>query len=448
MESHDEVHDSLNILLRDLYDFIVRESNSGAIQMMPLLHQQISQHEIFNPLMTAIATDSSLVKFFPGLRGKPSDVLDVDSIKRAQSIIIWADGSAGGMTPLTLCNAILGDAFRYLWSWKDDPSLNDALMRLPDSIDLARNLAEKRAVRIPAVVSIHNIGLTGGRTVQVGSAILREPIRYDRFRLAAITQDETALVLRFETDFSAVHIRATSTDADRDEEQAATHRLMRNIGYKAMERQTRRLNDEVNRARLAIVLASSSDKIFAPVQGWDSAPNPLSDINHSRISNARSLSAPYPAQKIGKSAERRIARYASLIGQYPDALRAGNRRLLLAVTERMYPEDGFVDAIICWEALFSGTPETTLRVCGSMAKLLGPADNDRRQDTYRKLSNLYLLRNKIVHGSAEDVPDSIYENRHSAVKYAIEALRVIYTRDDLLEVPDSSKRGKKVLLGR
>jgi hypothetical protein len=141
-----------------------------------------------------------------------------------------------------------------------------------------------------------------------------------------------------------------------------------------------------------------------------------------------------------------MARFASLIERYPDVLKAGIRRLLLAITERMYPEDGFVDAIICWENLFSGTPETTLRVCGAMAKLLSPANDERRSNMYRELGDLYTLRNKIVHGSADDVPEGIYKSRDLAIKYAIDALRILYTRDDLITVNDSNKRGQMLLL--
>ena len=419
-------------------------------QIVPPLYRQISEHERFSSLMMAIARDGSLAKFFPVLRDKPIDDPDSDSIKDLQTIIVWSDGSSEGMTPLTLCAAIISEVFRHLWSWKDDPSLDDTLKRLPDSIELARNLAQKRTVRIPAIVSIHNIELMRSRAIQIGHAVLRKPIRYDRFRLTsiAIAQDTNALVLRLETDFSAVHIRATSRDADADEEQQRTRHLIETIGYRSMERQTRQFQNEINRACLAIVLASTAGTIFSPVQGWNSAVNPLSDINHSGISSARSLNAPYPVQKIGKVIERKIARFASLIERHSDVLKAGVRRLLLAITERMYPEDGFVDAIICWENLFSGAPETTLRVCGSMAKLLSPANDERRHDMYKELSRLYGLRNKIVHGSADDLPEEIYKNRDLAIKYALDALRIIYTRDDLLVTSDSYERGRIVLLRR
>ena len=195
----------------------------------------------------------------------------------------------------------------------DTPSLSDALERLPDSISLARNLAEKRTVKVPAVVSIHNIDLIGGRTIKVGSAVLRKPIRYDRTRLFMIATGQAInVVLRLETDFRAIHIRATNPAVNRDAEQQKTQYLIETLGYKSLDRQVRRLQDAVDLARLSIVLSSRPGKIISPVQGWDSVVNPLSDLNHAKISDARSLKSPYPTQKIGRVAERQIVRLSPL----------------------------------------------------------------------------------------------------------------------------------------
>src|SRR6059058_4702664 len=109
MEPVDGVHANLRILLEELYPFIVQESGSGPIQMMPSLYRQVSEHECFSSLMIAIARDGSLAKFFPSLRAKAGDELDADSIKDLQTIIVWSDASSEGMTPLTLCAAILSD---------------------------------------------------------------------------------------------------------------------------------------------------------------------------------------------------------------------------------------------------------------------------------------------------------------------------------------------------
>lgn len=321
-------------------------------------------------------------------------------------------------------------------------------MRLPDSIDLARNLVEKRTVKIPAVVSIHNIDLMQNDTIEVGTAVLRKPLRYDRSRLHTnLFGQELGAVLRIQADFSAIHIRATSRESDRDAEQQGTQRLIETLGYPSMAKQVWNFQGVVDRARLAIVLASHPLKILAPVQGWDSVVNPLSDLYHSQTSGARSFRAPYPVQGIGESAKRRIASLASSIEGHSNVLGTGIRRLLLAVTERMYPEDGFVDAIICWENLFSGAPETSLRVCGAMARLLSPTDGERRLEIYKDLTSLYQKRNTVVHGKPTASTAVTPQDRERAVDYSLKAFEAIYQRDDLLRIGASPERGTAVLLG-
>jgi hypothetical protein len=353
------------------------------------------------------------------------------------------------MTPLMLGASIIRQVFNHLWSRNDEISLDDALERLPDSIDLARKLANNQTVNIPAVASIHNVSLAGNDAIQLGSAVLRKAIRYDRSRLYAIMPGQDIdLVLRFEADFKAIHIRSTTRDSDAGERQQRTQHLIETLGYPSMEKRACawRIQGAIDKARLAVILASQSGKILAPVQGWDSAVNPLSDVNHAKMSNAHSLNAPYPAQEIDESARRQIAEYAPLIAKYPGVLKTGIRRLLLAITERMYPNDAFIDAIICWENLFSDSPETSLRVCGAMSKLLGPTDLEKRRVLFATLRGLYYKRNKIVHGSSEDF-NITFADRESAIDFTLQAFRAVYHRDDLLRIPDAPSRGLAVLLG-
>ena len=82
-----------------------------------------------------------------------------------------------------------------------------------------------------------------------------------------------------------------------------------------------------------------------------------------------------------------------------------------------------------------------------MAKLLSRTDNKRRRDIYRDLTKLYQERNKVVHGSSQDISQAAPENRDLAISYALDAFRAIYQRDDLLEIKDSPSRGLAVLLG-
>jgi len=112
----------------------------------------------------------------------------------------------------------------------------------------------------------------------------------------------------------------------------------------------------------------------------------------------------------------------------------------------MYPEDGFVDAIISWESLFSASPETTLRVCGAMAKLLEPENEPRRLDCYRILNGLYRRRSSVVHGSFSYSSRITTEERDRAVDLALDAFRSIYGREELLTIADSGERGRLLLL--
>jgi hypothetical protein len=447
MNATDAVEEHLRDLIIDLYDFIIEESGQGPSQMVPPIFQRVAEHRSYDALVVLIAQDESLVKFFPALKETTGQGHSVDFLKRLQTIVIWSDGSSEGMTPLTLCCSIIRGVFRVLWSWDDLPSLDDALKQLPKAIDLARDLAEKRPVKIPAVVAIHNIKLMHDRAIPIGSAVLREPICFDRsclFDMALGPKIDT--VLRLDVDFTVLHIRGTDQNKDRDKEHQETLKLIETLGYKSAEQQARRIQDAIDLARLAVALSSSPGRLFAPVQGLSAAVNPMAEISSAGISSARSLQAPYPAQDISVSVEQQIARYAQLLERHPNVLRTGVRRLLLAITERLYPEDGLVDVVICWESLFSSTPETMLRVCGSMAKLLGPDDVAGRHQLYNQLRDLYLARNKVVHGSESSI-ETIVRARDAAVQYALDAFREIYQRDDLISVDDSSARGLSVLLG-
>src|ERR1022692_453522 len=101
------------------------------------------EYESYNSLIISITEDPSLAEFFPALREAGEEDYNVDFIKRLQTMIIWSDGSSEGMTPLTLCCGIITGVFQTLWSWSDSPTLDDTLEQLPETLALARNLAEK-----------------------------------------------------------------------------------------------------------------------------------------------------------------------------------------------------------------------------------------------------------------------------------------------------------------
>jgi hypothetical protein len=307
MNDRDGIEEHLRNLIADLYDFIIDESGKGPVQTVPSIFQRVAAHETYDSLVVSIAQDGSLVKFFPVLRETQVQEHEVDSLKELQSIVIWSDGSSEGMTILTLCCGIIGAVFRVSWSWSDDPSLHDVLEQLPKIIDLVRDLARRRSVKVPAVVAIHNVELTHDRAIPIGSAVLRKPIRFDRSNLPGTTLGPNMdAALRLNIDLRVLHIRSTDQSKDRDKEHQATLKLIEARGYKSAEEQARRVQDSTDLSRLAIVLSSPQEEFLDPIPSWSAVINPLTEVSASGMSNAQSLKAPYPAQSINVSTEPRL----------------------------------------------------------------------------------------------------------------------------------------------
>jgi hypothetical protein len=119
---------------------------------------------------------------------------------------------------------------------------------------------------------------------------------------------------------------------------------------------------------------------------------------------------------------------------------------MLALGERNSPEDVLIDSVIVWENLFGANGETSLRVSGSLAWLLGADAADRRK-LKQEFNQIYSLRSKIVHGSADMKPADV-EKAEKALDVAARALRVLFERrPDLLQESDSASRSIRMLLG-
>jgi hypothetical protein len=122
------------------------------------------------------------------------------------------------------------------------------------------------------------------------------------------------------------------------------------------------------------------------------------------------------------------------------------RRTLAAVSDRTDLLDGFIDAVMAWENMFSDRPETNLRVCGAIAWLLEPDTYERRSRLFSELKDLYGKRSNLVHGALETVPDPA-RCRDRAVRIAVECMKRLYADEQLLHVKESGERGGMILLG-
>lgn len=118
------------------------------------------------------------------------------------------------------------------------------------------------------------------------------------------------------------------------------------------------------------------------------------------------------------------------------ALRTTRRRLVSAIVGRQDPVDSLVDAVVAWEGIFSGSPETQMRTVYPSCKMLSLYVDVDVDQTLRSMKSVYALRSKLVHGSQEKVrDDEVRDSRDQAVQWVIQLLRAILVdRHDLLEM--------------
>ncbi len=94
---------------------------------------------------------------------------------------------------------------------------------------------------------------------------------------------------------------------------------------------------------------------------------------------------------------------------------------------------------------FSGTPETSFKVTGSIAKFLkNPAE---RSGFLKQLKKIYDARSKIVHGVSDSkfTSDEIEEFRSEAVKIGLDCLKKLIINKELLRM-SSNDRCKEILI--
>jgi Apea-like HEPN len=201
----------------------------------------------------------------------------------------------------------------------------------------------------------------------------------------------------------------------------------------------------VDLMRLAVLLASPDEDFFAAQYVSRTVLQPLQlepDIQW----RGGDVLAPSPQASLGFDTLARVLGWAEVTMDHPQQLDIAMRRTLSAVTERTDPLDGFIDAVLAWENMFSGRPETNLRVCGAIAWLLEPDNYDRRSGLFTELKALYSKRSNLVHGAIETLEEAA-NYRDRSVRISIEAMKRLYANDKLLKAKRSDERGGMALMG-
>lgn len=126
--------------------------------------------------------------------------------------------------------------------------------------------------------------------------------------------------------------------------------------------------------------------------------------------------------------------YQRLSGVNKENIKIVLKRLNYAIHERANAEDSIIDAVTAWEAIFSGSYETTFKVTASIAKFLKPICE--RKAFLKRLKDLYKVRSDIVHGNKPGLfkRESMDSVRSDVVKIGLECLKKLIDTPTLLQM--------------
>lgn len=148
---------------------------------------------------------------------------------------------------------------------------------------------------------------------------------------------------------------------------------------------------------LALVLATAGDDPLRPAPLWQMPVIPWSSgrswSSWTNPHNLRQRSRPLEEFDLAE-----IGRWSDLVNDYHhNEIAFVGRRIVSAINARWTLDDVLVDAVIAWENLVGGTPETTFRTSAAMACLLEQEPTARLVLQHR-LAAIYAARSDVVHG--------------------------------------------------
>lgn len=201
------------------------------------------------------------------------------------------------------------------------------------------------------------------------------------------------------------------------------------------------MEQSIIRLRYSLMLAAKRDHRVQLIQTWRAFDEPL---NHGFIlswSDPRQGTSFVPTQLTKAEVKAWGEWYERLKQPHVAKIDLALTRILRAIAERREPSDVLIDAVIAWENLF-GTTNVTM----CLAKLFEQA-SEARLELRARLSKIYELRSKVVHGGGT-LKEVEYPLCNEALDTAIRAVEVLLTdRSDILMLPAGAQRSVTLLLG-
>ena len=436
---NDPVLTSLLELARDTYPAFIMTHEGDLATSDMAISGPVSRHPAWKTFCRAVMADDALRQLFPvKTEGEPDND---DALLELSSVLILSFGRTGTLQLALLPDTLLSSAYlRYLLPGKEQTP--DAyVVSIEEVLNETRNLAARRSADVPLIYGISNVEVPPDTCIEVPWGTLRSPETTDR----AFIPEAVEIGAVFHTT-GPVNILSIDTSRADNPQRALTHLWKHRTD---MDAWTRNADRKCDLMRLAMLLASPDQVFFAAHQASRTILDPLHrapTLRWTATSMKIPGTSPIPITELGQEPLDRVQYWAWNADSHPQNLDIAMRRTLSSVAERTDPLDGFIDAVLAWENLFSGRPETNLRVCGAIAWLLEPQSYDRRTQLNKELGKLYASRSNLVHGSAATV-DNAAGARDRAVHISLECIRRLYGNPDILNAKDSSVRGQMLLMG-
>ncbi|HET6707345.1 hypothetical protein [Amycolatopsis sp.] len=433
-ESDDLCKNQILRLALDVYVGLLLPKDPNNFRFSPEISGAMHRHPAHPTVCHQILEDKDgLSLLFPDQ--EHSDIEDKYKFYEMTSWIQVSTGSGRTTQLATFTENILKSAYdRSLLL--GDTSLGAYLLQVSETIEDARSLARGNEINVPAVIGISNISLGDIESIKfLSGTLMHANSNHQRF-LAPRPSAGTVLISRLPLKIIEI--------AKWDSETFQDFRKQTDQHEQNFQKWYRNLRDSVDNVRFTLLCSSMHQLYIATRQESYTLLDPLEHAPNLQWDYVASV--PAGQMTVTSNQIELIEHWDSTLNRTPHTLKIAIRRLLAAVSERLDPIDGFIDAVMAWENLFSSTPETTMRVCGALSKLL-ESDPSKRKQLFRELKNLYNLRSKLVHGADTEEPAMrvMLEKRDRAISVGLDAMRKVF------EIPSfpamkSSDRSDALLL--
>lgn len=362
--------------------------------------------------------------------------------------VLRSTGSGGSTQLWTLADNLINAGWIAASVIDQHPSVEDFVTSVLDGLGTVREAINGRPVRVAARVGLAGVLLPESATeINFGWARLRRADERDKpyFRTFGQNEQLTGTNERGETAVINYHgdlvleldVPYAIAIRDLDISEPWPEPLL--ISARTVE-------SAVEDLRLGLLLAISDRRTVIHLS-WQTFLDPLS--SHRMMGwNDLTRAVGLMPTKLTTAQIRKWKEWTELIHQHrTPSVAVAVRRMLASVAERRTMEDILVDAVIVWENLFGAKTETTLRVCSSLAWLLGTSAADRKV-RFARYKKIYGFRSAVVHGAASIKQQELQEYALEAVEISMDALRAVFKkRPDLLELPSSEERSIEMMHG-